>query len=210
MLVGALLLSFDAAADGVDVRLVIDVSGSMKSGDQYLRGTCSTASVVYRPAVAPCLDIRRMAAVVVPGAVDDAWRRTARRSNADRQRRARAQSQRCVEECGLGHHRSVIRYQRHIVLVSDGQVDVADDAASNDAASRDYRRTGPRLRAGGIRVDCLVLSGESRSRVSEADRPGTQGHIARADTVAAVKEYLVTALGGIALPARSRSPPTRH
>ncbi len=94
MLVAALLLSLDATAQGIDVRLVIDVSGSMKSGDpEYLRQDVLNGLGEMLPpgSRAGVWTFGRMADVVVPhGLVDDAWRRSARAARSyDRFERTR-------------------------------------------------------------------------------------------------------------------------
>ncbi len=204
MLVGALLLSFDAAADGVDVRLVIDVSGSMKSGDpEYLRQDVlnGLGEILPPGSRAGVWTFGRMADVVVPhGAVDDAWRRSARAARMQIGSAApRTNLNDALRNAAWDIADPSSEYDRHIVLVSDGRVDVADDAASNDAQRRAITdELVPRLRAAGIRIDCLVLSEKADLDFLKRIADETQGHIARADTVAAVKEYLVTALGGIA------------
>ena len=82
MLAVVLLLSFDATAAGIDVRLVIDVSGSMKSGDpEYLRQDVlnGVGEMLPTGSRAGVWTFGRMTDVVVPhGPVDDAWRRNAR------------------------------------------------------------------------------------------------------------------------------------
>src|SRR6185312_5934305 len=88
---------------------------------------------------------------------------------------------------------------RHIVLVSDGRVDVASDAAANDAQRRAITETIlPRFREAGIRIDCLALSAEADMEFLRRIADATRGHVARAGTVAEVREYLATALDGLA------------
>lgn len=204
MLVGALLLSFEATAAGVDVRLVIDVSGSMKSGDpEYLRQDVLNGVGEMLPAGsrAGVWTFGRMADVVVPhGPVDDAWRRSARAARTTISTRApRTDLNDALTKAAWDMADASPDYSRHIVLVSDGRVDVADDASSNDAQRRAIvDKLLPRLRAAGIRIDCLALSAKADMPFLKQIAEATHGQVARADTVAQVKEYLATALNGLA------------
>ncbi len=178
MLVGALLLSLDATAAGVDVRLVIDVSGSMKSGDpEYLR-----QDVLERPrrnaaGGQPCrrVDIRRGRPMwwFAHGPIDDAWRRSARAARSTigtRSRCAPISTMRWTKAAWDVADASP-DYSRHIVLVSDGRVDVADDASSNDAQRRailDNLAASAARRRHTCRLSRAV--GESGHAVPEADR----------------------------------------
>lgn len=204
MLVGALLLSFDAAAAGVDVRLVIDVSGSMKSGDpEYLRQDVLNGLGEILPAGsrAGVWTFGRTADVVVAhGPVDDAWRRNARAARSTIGTKApRTDLNDALTNAAWDIADASPDYSRHIVLVSDGRVDVADDASSNDAQRRAIvDNLLPRLRDAGIRIDCLALSAKADMPFLKQIADATHGQVARADTVAAVKEYLATALAGLA------------
>ena len=203
MLVTTLLLSLDATAQGVDVRLVIDVSGSMKSGDpEYLRQDVlnDLGEMLPPGSRAGVWTFGRMADQVVPhGVVDDAWRRTARAarstigSNAQRTNLSDALAK-AAWDVATGDP----EWNRHIILVTDGRVDVADDAASNEAQRRAIRdELLPRLRAANIRLDCLALSAKADSEFLKQLAEATHGYAARADTVAAVKDYLTRALDGL-------------
>ena len=203
MLAGALLLSFDAAAESLDVRLVIDVSGSMKSGDpEYLRQDVLNGLGEMLPSGsrAGVWTFGRTADVVVPhGIVDDAWRRAARAARATIGTRApRTDLTDALRKAAWDIADASPDRRRHIVLVSDGRVDVANETAANDAQRRAITDDLlPRLRAAGIRIDCLALSAEADMEFLKRIADATQGHAARADTVAAVREFLATALDGL-------------
>ncbi len=210
LLVGALTLSLHAgAADvaavaGMDVRLVIDVSGSMKSGDpEYLRQDVlnGLGEMLAPGSRAGVWTFGGMADVVVPhGVVDDAWRRTAR---AARTRigstAARTDLYDALRKATWDVGVASPDFHRHIILVTDGRVDVADDAVSNDSQRRAIsEELVPKLVEANIEIDCLALSPNADIEFLKRIADATHGHVARADTVSAVKQYLATVVERIA------------
>jgi hypothetical protein len=199
-----LLWSLHAAAQGADVRLVIDVSGSMKIGDpEYLRQDVLNDLVEMLPpgSRAGVWTFGSKANMVVPhGVIDDGWRRAARaaRSNigsvALRTNLADALQNAAWDAAAVSSD-----WDRHVVLVSDGRVDLADDPAAN-AAQRQWILNDllPRLRAANIRLDCLALSTSADQDFLKRLAEATGGYAGRADTVAGVRDYLSHVVTGAA------------
>ena len=214
-----LLTSLDASAQGIDVRLVIDVSGSMKSGDpQYLREDVLNHLVEMLPAGsrAGVWIFGSTANMIVPhGVIDEGWRRAARaarshigstalRTNLDAALTTAAWD---AADVSTGASSGVAAdWDRHIVLVTDGRVDLADDPSINAAQRRSIETDLlPRLRAAHIRLDCLALSGDADLDFLKELAAATHGYAGRADTVAGVREYLARAIAGSAGPPKEQS-----
>ena len=186
---------------GVDVRLVVDVSGSMKAGDpQYLRQDVLNDLVEALPegSRAGIWTFGGSANNVVPyGAIDDRWRRAARAARAS-----------IVSTAPLTNLRDALAsaawdvdspspdWDRHVLLVTDGRIDVGPDATQNDAQRRaivdDWL---PRLHAAGIRLDSIALADDADLGFLARLADATDGRAGRADTVAAVKEFVLRTYG---------------
>jgi len=201
MFAAAVLLTLDARAQGVDVRLLVDVSGSMKSGDpENLRQDVLNSLVELLPpgSRAGVWTFGRSANMVVPhGVIDAAWRRTARGARAGIVSAAlRTNLGDALAAATWDVSQAATEWDRHVVLVTDGRVDLADDAAINDAQRRVImNELLPRLRLAKIRVDCLALSTDADIELLRQIGNATGGSVGRADTVGAVKDYLVGAIG---------------
>ena len=200
MFAATLLVSLGAAAQDVDVRLVIDVSGSMKTGDpEYLREDVLNGLIDMLPSGnrGGVWTFGRTTNMVVPyGVVDDAWRRAARA--------ARGHIGSTAMRTNLGEALAAAAWdagepsegrERHILLVTDGRVDLSDDASINAAQRRTItNELLPRLRAANIRLDSLALSDHSDLDFLRELANATNGYAGRADTVAEVKDYLAHTL----------------
>ena len=203
MFAAAVLLTLDARAQGVDVRLVVDVSGSMKSGDpENLRQDVLNSLVELLPpgSRAGVWTFGRSANMVVPhGVIDAAWRRTARGARAGIVSSAlRTNLGDALAAATWDASQAAVAWDRHVVLVTDGRVDLADDATINDAQRRlIMTELLPRLRLAKIRVDCLALSTDADMELLRQIANATGGSVGRADTVGAVKDYLVGAIGSV-------------
>ena len=162
---------------GVDVRLVIDVSGSMKSGDpEYLRQDVLNGLGEMLPpgSRAGVWTFGRTADVVVA-----AWRGRRRvasqracRAHAHRHDCAAHRSRRCVAKGGVGCRRCVARLPSpHRSRQRRSRRCGRRCCEQRRAASCDHRRTCCRgCVAAGIRIDCLALSAKADMRVPETDR----------------------------------------
>ncbi len=201
MFAAILVLPHNAAAQGIDVRLVIDISGSMKTGDpEYLRQDVLNGLVDMLPPgsrSAVWTFGSKPNRVVAPGVIDEDWRRAARaaRSNigsiALRTNLGDALAAAAWDVADVSN-----TWERHILLVSDGRIDLTDDASANALQRRMIASDLlPRLRAANIRLDCLALSDKADLNFLKELATATNGRAGYADTVAGVKRYLHEVLG---------------
>ena len=194
-------VSSDGTAVGVDVRLVVDVSGSMKSGDpEYLRQDVLNDLVEALPpgSRGGIWTFGGSATNVVPyGPIDDAWRRAARAARARIVSSAPLTNLRdALAAAAWDADRPAPEWDRHVLLVTDGRVDIGRDPAQNEAQRRAIVDEWlPRLRAAGIRLDSIALSADADLPFLARLGAGTDGRSGRADTVAAVKEFVVRTYG---------------
>jgi hypothetical protein len=190
-----------APSVGIDVRLVVDVSGSMKSGDpEFLRQDVLNDLVEALPenSRGGVWTFGSTANNVVPhGALDERWRRAARAARSaivsaaplTNLRDALASAAWDVDAPAPG-------WDRHILLVTDGRIDVGRDGTQNDAQRRAIvEQWLPRLRANGIRLDSIALSNDADVDFLAQLADATDGRAGRADTVMTVKHFIVRAYG---------------
>jgi hypothetical protein len=201
MLVATLLSPLAAAGRDVDVRLVIDVSGSMKTGDpEYLRQDVlnGLADLLPPGSRAGVWTFGGMTNMVVPhGAIDAGWLRTARAARSTIGSVAlRTNLRDALAKAAWDVSTASPDRDRHILLVTDGRVDLADDASANTAERRAIAQDLlPQLRAAGIRLDTLALSQHADFEFLTQLSNATNGYAGRADSVAAVRAYLSRATG---------------
>jgi len=188
-------------AVGLDVRLVVDVSGSMKSGDpEYLRQDVLNDLVEALPAGsrAGIWTFGASPTSVVPhGPIDEQWRRAARAARASIVSAAPLTNLRdALASAAWDVDAAAPDWDRHVLLVTDGRIDIGRDAAQNDAQRRaivdDWL---PRLRTAGIRLDSLALSNDADLGFLAKLADATDGRAGRADTVAAVKDFVARTYG---------------
>ncbi len=172
-LIWGTLGSFAAKADtsgaGLkpDLRLLIDISGSMKESDpDNLRAPAVELLVRLLPDGARAgiwIFGEEVEELVAHGTVDEAWRRSAR----DAMERIDNSGQRtnipaAMAAATYDFDRLNPGYRTSIVLLTDGKVDVAESPMLNAAASRDLLSTrAPELGATGIPVHTIALSAEA-------------------------------------------------
>lgn len=179
-----------AMPERADVRVLIDISGSMRQNDpQNLR----------RPA------LRMLAGLLQPGTRAGVWTFASRVDNlvpvvdvdAAWKRRIQAVSEQVaspgqftniggvLEEAARDWQDDATTHARHLILLTDGMVDVSRDDATNRAAREDIiERLLPRLQAGGIRVHTIALSeraDHALMRRLAAETGGWYQQVAQAD-----------------------------
>jgi len=153
-----------APAAGPDVRLVIDVSGSMKQNDpRNLRAPALRLLVGLLPdeARAGVWTFGRYVDMTVNyGPVNAAWKTRARQAAARIHSRGLfTDIEAALTRASFNWSRPEPRRQRHLILLTDGMVDV-DGGAALDQASRQriLTRLVPRLKRAGVRVHTVALS----------------------------------------------------
>ncbi len=181
LLLGLLLLSPMLSA-APDIRILVDVSGSMKTTDpQNLRMPALRMLAQLLPAGATAgvwLFDQGVAPLVPVGQVNDKWKNLTRNSAAKIHSRGlftniEAALSAASRDWGAGAGAAA---DRHIVLLTDGKVDVAKDGAAS-AASR-VRVLGPQLaelKMKGAKIHAIALSADADTELLQTLASGTGG-----------------------------------
>jgi uncharacterized protein (TIGR03503 family) len=161
-----LALAAAADADRVDVRVIIDISGSMKQTDpNNLRIPALNLVVELLPngAQAGVWTFGRYVNMLVPlAAVNDDWRLRARA--ASQQINSAGQRTNLTEALDKASWKIATDngYQQSVILLTDGVIDVArggPDAAANVASrQRLLQQVLPTFKQAGVRIHTLALS----------------------------------------------------
>jgi hypothetical protein len=150
-----------------DVRLLIDVSGSMRESDpQNLRKPALELMVRLLPegSKAGVWTFGQWINMVVPhGVVDDAWRREAAGAVAEISNFGlRTNIPRVVERSTFDIESLQHPYRTSLILLTDGKVDVSEDGLENRRAARELlQNIAPELRDWGVTVHTIALSEEA-------------------------------------------------
>ncbi|SFX05435.1 VWA domain-containing protein [Marinospirillum alkaliphilum] len=162
-----------AATPQPDVRLVVDISGSMRRTDpNNLRIPATNLLIDLLPADsrAGIWTFGAYVNMLVPhGAVDEAWRTNARQQAAKINSVALfTDIENAIERASWDHARPAPGRERHIILLSDGLVDISEKPtaaarAEENQKSRDHllRTLVPRLADAGFVIHTLALSDEA-------------------------------------------------
>ncbi len=147
-----------------DVRVLIDVSGSMKKTDpsnlrvpalKLLNGLIPNGSK------AGIWTFGRYVNMTVKwGTVDDQWRKRADLgAEAIHSNAMLTNIESALQRASKGWEKADAKTQRHLILLTDGQVDISKDAAKN-AQSRQHvlHRSLRKLTKSGVRVHAIALS----------------------------------------------------
>ena len=156
------LQAVDPASDTVDTRVLIDISGSMKKNDpQDLRRPALRLLVGLMPenARAGVWTFGQYVKMQVPLAkVNQAWKKRARKGAAKIHSRGLFTN---IEEVikRASSDWSDSKSSRHLILLTDGMVDVAKDPKKSQASRRRIlKQQLPRLKALGAKVHTIALS----------------------------------------------------
>jgi len=167
--VGALLLlasSLLVAGDGdrADARVLIDISGSMKQNDpQNLRRPALRMLVGLLPqdTRAGVWTFGQYVNMLIPlGQVDEAWKNKAR-SEADNIASPGqfTNIEEVIKRAMADWEGPPTRYQRHLILLTDGMVDISKNQEKNSASrQRILEQLLPRLQAHKAQVHTIALS----------------------------------------------------
>lgn len=191
-----------------DLRLLIDISGSMKESDpDNLRGPALELIVRLLPegARAGVWIFGESVEQIVPhGAVNEAWREqaleaVARIDNSGQRTNIPAALSAATHDIGSLSS----AYRTSIVLLTDGKVDVSPSPMANAAAARDLLAdTAPELGATGIPVHTIALSDEADWTFLRALADSTAGIAEKAQTAGELTGIFVQSLEMVAPSAR--------
>lgn len=179
-----LSLAWGVAQASSDVRLLLDISGSMKNNDpNNLRvpATRLLAQLVPAGSQAGVWVFGNQPGVLVPHQpVNDAWRQTAQQSAA----RISSSDQwtdigAALEQASRAASQGEL--PKHLILLSDGMVDIAQDATANAAARRQVlEQTLPKLSAANFKVHTIALADQADKELLSRLAKETSGVYAQA------------------------------
>lgn len=161
---GSILLARANTAEKADVRIVIDVSGSMKKNDpQNLRRPALRLLVGLMPAGsrAGVWTFGQYVNMQVPlGRVTKSWKDRAReQAGKIHSRGLFTNIEEALQRATKDWEDIDNRYRRHVVLLTDGMVDVSKDSTKSTASrQRILSDILPRLKKLGIKVHTIALS----------------------------------------------------
>lgn len=191
-----------------DLRLLIDISGSMKDSDpDNLRGPALELIVRLLPegARAGVWIFGEEVEVLVPHRViDAAWREEARQAVAQIDNSGQRTNIPAALAAATYDRGSMDpSYRTSIVLLTDGKVDVSASPMANAAAARKLLAdTAPGLGATGIPVHTIALSNEADWTFLRALAEETAGLAEKAQTAGELTEIFVQSLEMVAPTAR--------
>ncbi|MEX2481383.1 MAG: vWA domain-containing protein [Gammaproteobacteria bacterium] len=201
-----LVLTGPTAYAAADVRILIDVSGSMKENDpRNLRVPAMRLMSELLPAGTTAgvwLFAEQAAELVAPGAVDEAWREQARRELPRIHSRGLfTHIERALDAATRGWGAPDSDTERHVVLLTDGVVDVSKVAAESTASrERILGAQLERLATLGVRVHAVALSDNVDQALMAALTEGTGGWFEHADDAARLQRIFLHMLEQAAPP----------
>lgn len=190
LLAGNGVLPFPAASAAEpanDVRVLIDISGSMKHNDPHnLRAPALRLLTGLLPegARAGVWTYGRFVNMLVPlGGVDPAWKDRARKAAADINSFGLFTNiEDAMERATRDWREPDAESQRSLIMLTDGFVDIDKDPAQNAAArDRIINKILPRLRDAKVRIYTVALSGEADHALLRQLSAATDGWSEEAD-----------------------------
>lgn len=177
-----------AAEPVSDIRVLIDVSGSMKQNDpknlrrpalKLLTGLLETGSKAGVWTFGQYVNLQ-----VPLGSVDDAWRQKAEQgAKKVHSRGLFTNIEEAIRQAAFDWNDPDPAAERHLILLTDGMVDVSKDAAQSDASrSRIIDELLPRLRQAGAKVHTIALSENADRGLLERLSLGTDGRFEQVET----------------------------
>lgn len=202
----ALALSAPATA-APDVRVLIDVSGSMKQNDPAnLRVPALKLLTELLPPGTRAgiwLFEGNAQALVPSAAVDEAWKARARAAAAGIHSRGRYTHIEAGLDAATADWTSPASPEtpRHVILLTDGMVDVDGDVTASGGSRARLLADGlTRLRSLGARVHSIALSEQADAALLAAVAQGTDGWFEQVDDAAALQRVFLHLLEQAAAP----------
>jgi uncharacterized protein (TIGR03503 family) len=153
-----------AATNNNDIRVIIDISGSMKKSDPLnLRVPAMKMlnGLIPEGSYAGVWNFGRYVDMTVKwGKVDKAWRKQADIGAAKiHSNGLYTDIERALERATLGWEETDVKTQRSIILLTDGQVDISKDSERNSASRKTILTKGIQaLKRSGANVHAVALS----------------------------------------------------
>ncbi|MFT4607465.1 MAG: hypothetical protein ACI9V8_001003 [Urechidicola sp.] len=153
-----------AAANHNDIRVVIDVSGSMKETDPLnlrIPGMKMLNGLILDGSYAGVWNFGRYVDMTVKwGKVDNAWRKQADIGAAKiHSRGLYTNIESALAQATLGWEKADTKAKRSIILLTDGQVDISKDKNKNKASRKTIlTKSIQALKKSGVKVHAIALS----------------------------------------------------
>lgn len=183
-----LLAPLCASAQQSEIRILIDVSGSMKRNDpENLRipALKLITGLLPRETRAGVWTFGKYVNMLVPvGAVNDAWReRAMAAAEKINSHGLYTNMEETLADAGWGWLEADETVQRSIILLTDGYVDVSPDPAKNQASrDRILNLLLPRLQKAGVAIHTIALSDDADTALLRQLATATQGSHEQAQT----------------------------
>ena len=177
----------DNAEPGIDLRVLIDVSGSMKRTDpKNLRRPALRLLVGLLPdnSQSGIWVFGKLVNMAVPlGKVNNKWRDKARdEANKIHSLGLYTNIEDALEKSTFGWKKPAKGIKRTVILLSDGMVDVSKDAAvNNKSRDRILNEILPRLQRSGVTVHTIALSANADEELLETLAVSTEGWFEKVD-----------------------------
>ncbi len=171
-----------------DVRVVIDVSGSMKHNDpNNLRAPAMRMLIGLMPeeAQSGVWTFARMVNMLVPWReVNDDWRQRAIEQSAKIHSRGLfTDIEKALQKATANQKKADPQFRRSMILLSDGFVDIEPDKAASQASrQRILDKLVPRLKALNLTVHTVALSDKADHELLKALSMATDGWYRQANT----------------------------
>ena len=206
ILLPALGTATPVGAPPPDVRVLLDVSGSMQSYDpNNLRSDAISLLVRALPDEGlggVWVFANTAVPVVTHGTTDLFWKRLASIHTRELDSRGQRSNLPAALEAVTWDLGEQTEHERHIVLLSDGRIDVSASEAKNAAARQRFLdETLPRLAEAGYRVHSLVLSEKADSSLLRQLSHATGGHFLHARSGQVLAGHVQKVLDRTAKPA---------
>lgn len=205
-LLAVLLGMFAASVGAADVRILIDVSGSMKQNDpKNLRVPAMRLVSELLPAgtrAGVWLFAEDAQVLLPPADVDKGWRLDARARLDDIHSRGLfTHIERAIDAATAGWETEPDPGERHIVLLTDGMVDVAKTPGASAASrARILEQQLQRVRALGARIHAVALSDNVDRELLDALTGATSGLLEKADSAERLQRIFLHMLEQTAAP----------
>lgn len=192
--------ALSAAEPLPDVRILIDVSGSMRSSDpQNLRASALELMVQLLPdgSMAGVWTFGQWVNMVVPhGEVNDAWREQASAAVAQISNFGLLTNiPDAIELSTFDIERLQHQYRTSIILLTDGKLEITSDPADNARATRSLlQKVAPDLHNWGIAVYTIALSDEADWDLLQSLAQRTGGLAERANSPEQLSRVFLQAL----------------
>jgi len=186
-----------ASAADVDVRILIDVSGSMKANDpQNLRipAVRLVAELMPQGATAGIWNFSEtVEELIAAGTVDRDWKGAAlRATNKIHSRGQFTDIEAALAAAMSDWDAAEVEAGRHVILLTDGVVDVSKQASESAASRKRILGAGlARIRAYGAQVHTIALSANSDRELLTTLAESTEGWAEQVDDAASLQRVFL-------------------